>query len=196
MQKLKTIADDMIKTLSTISGIRNCTLYGSLAACTADEFSDIDIEIDVSGKDNGLFMLKLPHMLRKRMPVYYFDFAPSLAPEKYVISMAIDEENPFRMVDITVTADPHCATVSKQLLMDRNDPYSHALKLWTANLKHYVRGAECRSDMEKMARKLNLDTALSSAEILGETLNYLEENTPETMTTFIASCRAHFEKLI
>ena len=194
MQKLKNIADDMLKTLSGIRGVKSCTLYGSLAAGTADEFSDIDIQIDVSGTDNGLFMLKLPHMLKKRMPVYYFDFAPSLAPEKYIISMALDEEDPFRMLDVTVTAYPHCTTVTKQLLIDRNDPYSHILKLWTANLKHFLRGADCRSDIEKMARKLNIDPTLSNREILGATLNYLEENAPETMTKFIASCRQHFEK--
>ena len=157
--------------------------------------SDIDIELDVSGADNGLFILKLPHMLKKRIPVYYFDYAPSLAPEKYVVTMAIDENDPFRTVDICAAADPHYTTVTKQRLAECNDMISHTLKLWTANLKHFARGSECRSDIEKMARRIDIDCTLPSADLLAATLAWLEENAPEEMSAFLASCRECFEKI-
>ncbi|MBQ4089945.1 MAG: nucleotidyltransferase domain-containing protein [Clostridia bacterium] len=189
------LASLVTENLSTIRGVKGCTLYGSVAAGAHDELSDIDIEIDVSGADNGLFILKLPHMLKKRMPIYYFDYAPSLAPEKYVITMAVDEENPFRTVDVCAAAEPHCVTVTKQRLLECNDMISHTLKLWTANLKHFVRGADCRGDIEKMAKRLDIDATLSSAEILAAVLTWLEENAPEEMMKFIASCRRHFEKV-
>ena len=195
-QTLPEFAGHVTEMLGTIYGVKKCTLYGIIAAGNYDEMSDADIEIDVSGKDNGLFALKLPLMLKKRMPVYWFDFAPSLAPEKYVVSMALDENDPFRVVDVCVVADPHCTTVTKQVLTERNDSVSHTFKLWTANLKHYARGAECRGDIEKMAKKLDIDVSLSSAEILSAVLAWLEENAPEELSVFLASCRARFAEIV
>lgn len=194
-QTLPEFAGHMTDVLKTIRGVKACALYGSAADGTYDEMSDIDIEIDVSGSDNGLFILKLPHMLKKRMPVYYFDYAPSLAPEKYVVTMAVDENDPFRTVDVCAAADPHMTTVSKQLLNERNDPVSHALKLWTANLKHFSRGADCRSDIEKMAKKLGLDPRQPSPAILAGALEWIEARAPEETAAFVASCRAAFERL-
>ena len=52
------------------------SLYDNIANNTEDELSDIDIKIDVSGYDNGKFMLELPHLIKK-MNVVYYDFAPS-----------------------------------------------------------------------------------------------------------------------
>ena len=50
------IADEIICYLETISQVKGCTLYGSLANRNADTYSDIDICVDVSGCDNGAFI--------------------------------------------------------------------------------------------------------------------------------------------
>ena len=53
-------------------------------------------------------------------------------------------------VDISCVANPHHDTVTKQDLARSNNLYDHTLKLFSANLKHHLRGAECYDDIVKM----------------------------------------------
>ena len=64
-----------------IHEVKNCTIYGSLSTNQFDEYSDIDIEVDVSGSDNGAFVLKAANLLNEIYPVIYSDYAPSLLPD-------------------------------------------------------------------------------------------------------------------
>ena len=141
--------------LTSIPAVRSLTLYGSLAEGREDEYSDIDISLDVSGTDNGQFLLSLPEILAEKYPVLYTDFAPSLAPEKYILTAAVYPDEPFLLLDISVTADPHCTTVTREMLSAKNDLYSHTLKLLSANLKHYLRGMDCERDIRKMYGRLS-----------------------------------------
>lgn len=183
--------------LKELPMVKECTLYGSLTNSTADELSDIDIQVDVSGYDNGKFMLELAELLKENLSICYSDYAPSMIPDKYIVSLAIDEKNPFRMVDISCCAKPHCTTVTRQQAMDRNRMHTHMLKLWTANLKHFARGRDCRCDIIRMARKIgiaNLDQK-SERTILAEVLNWLEENAGNEIRGFVESCRKAFARL-
>lgn len=191
-------ADEIIAVLNKIPVVQKCTIYGSLATNTHDELSDIDIEIDVSGYDNGQFMLELVETLRNKINIYYFDYAPSLVPEQYIVSIAIDKNNPFLIVDLRCCAEPHCTTVTKQHVLGKNEKYSHILKLWTANLKHFVRGSECYDDIVRMAKKVSIEDIDSKDEIelLDETLCWLEENIENALDEFVESCRRHFEELV
>ena len=153
MQK-QTIALKVMEFLKSMPEVKGCELYGSLKNGSGDVFSDIDLEVDVSGYDNGNFALNLAERMNEKFVVIYRDFAPSLAPEKYVVTIALDEEDPFATVDIAVTGKPHCASVSRQQLNALNNPYDHNLKLFTANLKHFLRGVDCRKDIEKMFTRL------------------------------------------
>ncbi len=195
---LKEKASEIISLINDIPGVKNCTLYGSIAKDTYDELSDIDIEIDVSGMDNGLFMLKISELLKDKMDIYYADYAPSLAPDKYIVSLAIDKDNPFLILDLCIVANPHCTTVTKEDVMGKNGKYTHTLKLWTANLKHYVRGNECLKDILKMAKKIGIEDAedRKEAELLLETLHYLEANVPSGLSEVVKSCRMVFDKLM
>lgn len=195
---LQNKADEVITYLKTISGVKKCTLYGSLSTNTYDELSDIDIEIDVSGCDNGQFMLGLVSELKKQFDVYYSDYAPSLIPDKYIVSIAIDKDNPFLIIDLCCCAEPHCTTVTKQQVLEKNEKYTHVLKLWTANVKHYVRGSECYDDILKMVRKItvkDIDTK-DQTEMLEKTLCWLEENAEKEFCQFVESCRKRFEELV
>ena len=153
---LRDKADEIIAVLNEVPAVHKCTIYGSLATDTHDELSDIDIEIDVSGYDNGQFMIELVEMLSDKLDIYYYDYAPSLVPEQYIVSIAIDKDNPFLIVDLCCCADPHCTTVTKQQVIGKNEKYSHILKVWTANLKHWVRGSECYDDVVRMAKKISI----------------------------------------
>ena len=195
---LKRKAEEIMAVLNDIPVVKKCTLYGSLAGDTYDELSDIDIEVDVSGYDNGQFMMELAELLKNRFNIYYSDHAPSLIPDKYIVSVAIDKENPFLIVDLCCCAEPHCTTVTKQQIMKKNDKYSHMLKLWTANLKHYVRGNDCYNDIVKMANKISVNEIDSKdeGEILHEVLCWLEDNVENGLEEYVESCRRVFEELV
>ena len=193
---LKNTADKIILFLNEISIVNKSTLYGSLITNTYDELSDIDIEVDVSGYDNGKFMMELVEIFKNKYHIYYFDYAPSLVPNKYIVSFEIDKNNPFLIVDICCYAEPHCTTITKQQVVNKKE--FHILKLWTANLKHYIRGNKCYDDIVRMAKKIpieNLDRK-NETQLLAETLNWIENNTEAELQEFVASCRSKFEELI
>jgi len=198
LNSLRYKADEIITVLNEIPVVQKCTVYGSLATNTYDELSDIDIEIDVSGYDNGQFMIDLVDMLRDKLRIYYFDYAPSLVPDQYIVSIAIDKDNPFLIVDLCCCAEPHCTTVTKQQVLGKNEKYSHILKVWTANLKHFVRGSECYDDIVRMAKKVSIEDIDSKDEIelLDETLCWLEENVENSLDEYVESCRRQFEELV
>lgn len=171
-------ANRICKFLEQLPEVKSCKLYGSLQSGTFDEYSDIDIEIDISGIDNGVFVTKLPELLSKEYNIVFYDYAPSLAPEKYIVSVVMDTENPFMVIDISCVANPHCDTVSKQDLMALNNRYDHTLKVFIANLKHYLRGADCFDDIVKMySRIFGKDTEVYDEEqMLNAVLGWLKEN--------------------
>ncbi len=191
-------AETIMNILNSLPQVKCCKLYGSLANGTYDELSDIDIEIDVSGYDNGKFMMELENLLYSKLNIIFTDYAPSLVPDKYIVSLAIDEENPFLILDLCCTAEPHCTTVSKQQAMSANDFYTHILKLWVANLKHYSRGQDCYDDIFRMASKLGISDidVKSELELLESVLLWLESNTNTKTEKYVQSCRGCFEDLV
>lgn len=195
---LRNKAQEILAILSEMTEVNHCTIYGSLSTDTCDELSDIDINIDVSGSDNGQFMIRLVEMLKEKLRVYYYDYAPSLIPDKYIVSVAIDEYNPFLIVDLQCSAEPHYTTVTKQQVAQLNNKFTHILKLWTANLKHYTRGVECYDAIVHMAHKLKLDDIdiKEETELLEDTLCWLECNASDELSTFITSCRKKFSELL
>ena len=92
---IQTYAKEICEFLMQIPEVKSCSIYGSLSKGTFDEYSDVDIEIDVSGTDNGMFIKKLPELIAKEYDLIFYDYAPSLAPQKYILSVAMNTENPF-----------------------------------------------------------------------------------------------------
>ena len=148
--ELTVLAQRLMDHLGALPEVKACQLYGSLSTGTWDVYSDIDVEANVSGTDNSVFLTRLPDLVSPVFPVVFFDYAPSLAPDKYVITLALDETNPFRMADIACTATPHCPTLGRQELSALNHSQDHLMKLLSANLKHTLRGADCQRDIAKM----------------------------------------------
>ena len=191
---IEEFAEDICNYLITLPQVKQCCLYGSLSNNCFDKYSDIDVEIDVSGIDNGKFIMEIPRLLSNKYNVIFYDYAPSLVPEKYVVSIAINEQNPFMIVDISCIADPHCESVLKQDLLKLNNLYDHTLKLFSANLKHYIRGEDCYIAIQKMYKKLfPLDASFCSEdEMLNKVYNWIKENAEERHMTYIKS----YEKYI
>lgn len=194
--KLRNTSEKCIEVISALPMVKSCEIYGSIARGTEDELSDIDIKVDVSGYDNGKFMLEVPQLLKNELGIIYSDFAPSLAPEQYIVSNAISAENPFTIVDINCVAEPHHTTVSKQQMA--NDVYTHTLKVWIANMKHFARGIECYNDIVRMANRLRIEDVDSKIEeeLLSDTLSWLEENVTDHLADYVDACREKFEELV
>ncbi|MGL6173312.1 MAG: hypothetical protein ACRC1P_01700 [Cellulosilyticaceae bacterium] len=182
-------ANEIREYLLLQEGINSCTLCGSIANNSYDQYSDIDMEIDVSGYDNSQFVKEIPVLLSKQYSIIFCDYAPSLMPEAYVISVAVDADNPFLFIDIKCVATPHLKTLSKKDFI--NDPFEHILKLWVINLKHWLRNQDCKKDILKMGSKV-LDVNdlhyYSEKQILEETLVWLEDNMHEKHIKYVESC--------
>lgn len=195
MDSLQNRREALIRFLTALPAVRAVTPYGSFAAGQADGYSDIDLAVDVSGCDNGQFLLTLPDLLETFSPVLYTDFAPSLAPDKYILTAALFPEQPFLLVDISVTADPHFTTVTKEMLAARNTQYSHTLKLFTANLKHFLRGVDCGGDIRKMYSRLSLPAADSLSEMLHNTHRWLTENASPEMCRYTGQFQPYLNRI-
>lgn len=173
----------------TLPEVKNAALQGSLQRNSHDEYSDIDIELDVSGSDNGAFFLRIPMLLNQIYPVIFHDYAPSLLPDSYIVSCAISEENPFLIVDIKCSAVPHIQSIQKGDLAYEKFP--HILKLWIVNLKHYLRGCTCIHDIERMYHKLFSHTQESEAQMLLDVFNWLKENQTAKYAKYLQSCERY-----
>lgn len=193
---LREISENCIDYLNSLPMVKHCELYGSLASGTEDELSDIDIKVDVSGCDNGSFMLEVTDLLKDKLNIIFYDYAPSLIPDQYIVSCAVSEENPFAFVDINCVATPHYTTVSRKRAV--NNALTHTLKVWIANLKHYSRGADCYDDIVRMANRIGIEGVDSKveAELLEDTLIWLEQNQTDELENYIISCREKFEELM
>lgn len=89
----------------------------------------------------------------------------------------MNEENPFMMVDVACVANPHFCTVSKQQLVSLNNLYDHSLKVFVANLKHFLRGTDCYDDISKMYGRIFKDRDVyDENEMLNAVYEWLQDN--------------------
>lgn len=185
---MKEFAKDIFEFLNDIPEVKSCKIVGSLSAGNNDEFSDLDLVIDVSGIDNGVFLTKLPQLFEEKYDVIFYDYTPSLAPDKYIVSIAINKTNPFMIVDVSCVATPHFDSVSKQELASLNNKYDHTLKLFVANLKHLLRGMDCYDDIYKMySRIFRRDLEAYDEEwMMQEVYGWLQENAESRHEEYLA----------
>lgn len=185
---MKEFAKDIFEFLNDIPEVKSCKIVGSLSAGNNDEFSDLDLVIDVSGIDNGVFLTKLPQLFEEKYDVIFYDYTPSLAPDKYIVSIAINKTNPFMIVDVSCVATPHFDSVSKQDLASLNNKYDHTLKLFVANLKHLLRGMDCYDDIYKMySRIFRRDLEAYDEEwMMQEVYGWLQENAESKHEEYLA----------
>lgn len=185
---MKEFTKDIFEFLNGLPEVKSCKIVGSLSNGNNDEFSDLDLVIDVSGIDNGVFLTKLPKRFEEKYDVIFHDYTPSLAPDKYIVSIAINKINPFMIVDVSCVATPHCDSVSKQDLASWNNKYDHTLKLFVANLKHLLRGMDCYDDIYKMYSRIfgrNLE-AYDEEWMMQEVYGWLQENAESRHEEYLA----------
>ena len=187
------VAKNICEHFEKLPDVKKCRIYGSLNNGNYDEFSDIGIEIDVSGSNNGEFLKCVPGILNELYHVIFSDYAPSLLPDEYVVSCAISTDNPFLIVDIKCIAKPHIKSVTKQDIP--NNKNNHILKLWVANTKHYLRGKDCENDIKRMYKKVFGDSEKNPKDMLIDVLEHLKLNCSGELIEYINSCEK-YTKLI
>lgn len=89
---MKEFVSEIFDFLNNLPEVKECKIYGSISTGNNDEFSDLDIAIDVSGIDNGVFLTKLPDIFSGKYDIIFYDYTQSLAPNKYIVSIAINEK--------------------------------------------------------------------------------------------------------
>lgn len=186
-------ANEICKYFITIPEVNCASLYGSIAKNSYDKYSDIDVELDLSGNDNGLFLKRAAELLNNVYPVIFKDYAPSLLPDYYIVSCAISEENPFLIVDIKCSAEPHIKSIDKSDII--NDKYAHMLKLWVANIKHYLRGCSCKNDIKRMYCKLFTDVNASEKQMICDVFAWLQENKTDKYKKYLLSCEQYIQNI-
>ena len=143
----------------------------------------------------------MPQIIPKKYSVVYTDFAPSLAPEKYVVTAAFDsctdeDISPFWFADIESAADPHLGTVSKDELRQLCSFYDHTLKLFTVNLKHSLRKNSCGGDILKMySRIFPMTEKKSTVEMLNDSYDWLCENALVRHEKYLNSLKKYIRQL-
>ncbi len=195
--KIERFADEICKFVEGLPLIVSCRIEGSLGNKRYDEYSDIDLTIHLSGVDNGVYLTTLAEMFSQQYSVIFADYSPSLAPEKYVVTLAISDENPFRLVDIRCTATPHFRTVGKTDLRMLNNEYEHTLKLFAANLKHYLRKSDCHKDITKMYDRIfaNDTATISDNEMLLKVFYWLKYNAKEKHLEYVNSFNRFIQRI-
>jgi predicted nucleotidyltransferase len=181
------LANQIIEVLEKEEHVQSVYLRGSLSHGKTDEYSDIDIGIDVSGYDNGQYALNLFGVLNEHFSIIFNDWAPSLLPDQYVQSFFFKDTSPFWFVDIECNATPHVRSVTNI----HNDRVGHHLKLWILNAKYYLRGMSQEYSIYQFGKKV-LEVQdlhnLSPKEIMRLTLETIHRNSTQQYEDIITKC--------
>jgi len=153
------LANNLIQILKSLDEVNEVYLKGSIANGQMDEYSDIDIAVDVSGYDNGKFAQKLPEIIEYHLPLLFYDWAPSLIPDSYVQSFFISGTSPFAFIDIECKATPHIYSVTQVT----NDYLGHNIKLWIQIAKYFLRDSlNSTEQIHRLASKVLINSQWSN----------------------------------
>ena len=91
-------------------------------------------------------------------------------------------------------ATPFHNTVTAEELRSLNNLYDHTLKVFAANLKHYLRGAECYGDIVKMYGRIfqKQQDTLSEEAMLKQVYGWLKENGEERHKEYLTGFENYF----
>lgn len=176
-------AKEIMTYLEQFDFVKSSEIIGSLKTGNSDQYSDIDIRINVSGSDNGKVLLMLPYLLSKKYPIIYTAFAPRFAPDLYVVSFGLKDMNFFHFIDIECVADPHISSLSKDDIRLITNMNHLKLKLYIGLLKKMLRGEDISGELSFFSAKdVNLDNAKV---ILKDEFLKLKENENKNVISII-----------
>lgn len=187
------IANELIAFFKNHPSVQDIYLRGSLVTGDVDDFSDIDIGIDVSGYDNGEFARELPSLMNSKFDIIFHDWSPSLLPRDYVVTFIFKGLPVFWIVDIQVMATPHYQTLTEVPV----HKYHHLLKLWILNLKYFLRGNEgADSNIKKLANR-TFEQEIESDDsyyLFSKIIKEIKSNIEPDLYYFIEKCEDELNK--
>ena len=170
-----------------IPEVKAVVLRGSITTNETDRFSDIDIAVDVSGLDNGAFAIDVMPLLQNEFNIEFFDWATSLLPKEYVVSLYLRDSSIFWNIDIQFIAKPHYESLTSV----NNNAIHHFLKL--LNLKYLQRGHHSKLTLNKLANRCGIENAASAYETMYKIIRLIENNADEKLHNFIVKCDIELE---
>jgi predicted nucleotidyltransferase len=198
MDKRIKIANQVLTLFQAQPEVKEATLRGSLVDGTPDEYSDIDITIDVSGHDNGQYVYRVLDLMHENFDVCFRDINSSAVPKWYVLNFFLNGVSPFWQIDVFITARPHCTSFSREDIRAIQDPVAHLLKLWVPCFKHLIRDPERNQDEINLALVAKLDVAglldMPAMEKMKAVLDEIRRRADGRFDEFIARCRDVCEK--
>lgn len=119
-----------------------------------DQYSDIDIRINVSGSDNSKILLMLPYLLSIKYDIAYSAFAPRFAPDLYVVSFGFKDMDMFHFIDIECVAEPHISSLSKDDIRLITNSKHLLLKLYIGVLKKLLRDEDISDELSFLTKQM------------------------------------------
>lgn len=175
--------------------VRSVYLRGSLSQARVDEYSDIDIGIDVSGFDNAAYCQTIISTMSRAFALHFHDWACSLMPHSYVLTFYIKGLPIFWNVDFECIATPHHATLTRRSV--ERDSVSGFLKVWVLNAKYLLRktpGIENQiMDFGRRALSVGELHDVGAVDVMGLVLTHLRTNAHPRHREFIRLCHHVYE---
>jgi predicted nucleotidyltransferase len=156
------LVNKIIRAISDLEFVHTVKIVGSLNEENNDLYSDIDLEVSIKHLSSDKALLIICELLTEKFSPLWSDYANSLVPNKFLVSMFFENENPFRFIDIGIVNNG-VHSIDKDRF--QNDIWIHLTKLWIMNFKLYLRRDE-RFDVrfEKMMLDAGIKTYTNHAD--------------------------------
>lgn len=147
--------NNIINTINTINFVSDVKISGSLHNSTNDHFSDIDLTVSIKNIPADKALLQITETLEHEYKPLWKDFARSLMPQKFLVSMFFNCDNPFSFIDIGIFNNSNDFSFDPNLFT--NDKWIHLTKLWIMNFKYFIRRSDnFQERFTRMMSKANI----------------------------------------
>lgn len=160
IQSQKEYADVLIRYFKRSGQFGSARIIGSLASDQFDAFSDIDIELQIKNTDPVSTVRTSLDVIRQHYPVCFYDWARSLAPERVLMSVYLEEVSRFWNIEISVVTATDSAVDGRTF---EENAHLHALKLWLIDAKSFLREGQAVSSVSRSTELLDCCRALCSS---------------------------------
>ncbi|MBM0067933.1 nucleotidyltransferase domain-containing protein [Alkalicoccobacillus gibsonii] len=163
--------DQIIQSISSLNFVCTVDIVGSHSNDTNDKYSDVDLVVHVLDEPADKALLRISYFLCEKYSPLWYDYANSLMPNKFLVSMYFENTTPFKFIDIGIINN-EAQFYNKDDF--KNDKWIHLMKLWVMNFKYYVRKSErFESSFNNMMASAGINDFKNHADGFKKLLNVL-----------------------